>query len=117
MSISKGTIVVTGANGALGSAIAEQIASKPELSACHGVYTVRDAAAAPALTSALGDSSHPHDVLSLDLTSLENVRQVAESINVRRTGAVPPVRTYTLTVTQPTARLASPPANYRRSAP
>lgn len=80
----KGTILVTGANGGLGSAIAGQIASKPELSAYHGLYTVRDATSAPALTSALSRSapSHPHDVLSLDLTKLNNVRQVAGDINV-----------------------------------
>ncbi|KAG6357683.1 hypothetical protein INS49_013562 [Diaporthe citri] len=52
MPVAKGTILVTGANGGLGSAIAEQIASKAELSAYHGLYTVRDAEHAPALTSA-----------------------------------------------------------------
>ncbi|ROW15545.1 hypothetical protein VPNG_02333 [Cytospora leucostoma] len=93
MSTLKGTIVVTGANGALGSAIAQRIASKPELSAYHGVYTVRDAAAAPALTSALGASAHPHDVVSLDLTDLENVRQAANDINARvSAGGIPPIR-------------------------
>jgi NAD(P)-dependent dehydrogenase (short-subunit alcohol dehydrogenase family) len=84
MAAVKGTILVTGANGGLGSAIAEQIASKPELSAYHGLYVVRDATSAPALTSALarGALSHPHEVLSLDLTKLTDVRQVAEGINV-----------------------------------
>jgi NAD(P)-dependent dehydrogenase (short-subunit alcohol dehydrogenase family) len=84
MAAAKGTILVTGANGGLGSAIAEQIASKSELSAYHGLYLVRDATSAPALTSALsrGALSHPRDVVSLDLTKLTNVRQVAEGINV-----------------------------------
>ncbi|OTA56033.1 putative short-chain dehydrogenase [Hypoxylon sp. EC38] len=59
----KGTILVTGANGSLGSAIAEQIATKPELSAYHGLYT-------------LGD-----------------IRQVAEGINARvSTSEIPPIR-------------------------
>lgn len=53
MAAPKGTILVTGANGGLGSAIAEQIASKLELSAYHGIYTVRDASAAPCLTAAI----------------------------------------------------------------
>lgn len=81
---SKGTIIITGANGTLGSEIADQIVSKPELSAHYGIYTVRDTTAGPGLASALvrGASSHQHDVVSLDLTNLENVRQVASNINV-----------------------------------
>lgn len=84
MATAKGVVVVTGANGGLGSAIVEEITSKPKLSVFHGIYTVRDTTAAPTLTYALarGTSSHPHDVLSLDLTKLDNVRQVAEGINV-----------------------------------
>lgn len=84
MAAAKGTILVTGANGGLGSAVAEHIASSPELSTNHGVYTVRDATSAPTLTSALarGALMHHHDILSLDLTKLDNVRQVAEDINV-----------------------------------
>lgn len=79
----KGTILVTGANGALGSAIVEQVASKAELSAYHGLYAVRDAGHAPALASALARGTrHPRDVLALDLTKLDNVRSVAEGINV-----------------------------------
>jgi NAD(P)-dependent dehydrogenase (short-subunit alcohol dehydrogenase family) len=83
-----GTVLITGANGGLGSAIAKQIASNTELSSFHGIYTVRDASAAPALKSALarGNSSHPHNILSLDLTNLANVREVAKGINVRLGG-------------------------------
>lgn len=84
MSTAKGTILVTGANGGLGCAIVEQIASKPELAAYHGLYTVRDAKTAPALKEALarGASSHAHDILSLELTKLDSVRQVAAGVNV-----------------------------------
>lgn len=79
----RGTILVTGANGGLGSAIIEQIASKPELSAYHGIYTVRDTTRARALTSVFAHrATHAHDVVALDLTKLDNVRQVAEGINV-----------------------------------
>lgn len=46
-------MIVTGANSGLGSAIADQIASKAELSTYHGIYTVRDTEHAPALASAL----------------------------------------------------------------
>lgn len=86
MTAAKGTVIVTGANGGLGSAISEQIASKPELSGYYGLYLVRDAATAPALTSALAGSSltnkHKHDIVSLDLTNLDNVRLIAQDINV-----------------------------------
>lgn len=87
MAAPKGTILVTGANGSLGSAIVEQIASKPEISVYHGIYTVRDANVAPGLATALSrgtsTTSHPHDKLSLDLTDFENVRRVAQDVNVR----------------------------------
>lgn len=80
----EGTILITGANGGLGSAIAEQIATDTKLSSFHGIYTVRDASAAPALKAALAraSSSYPHNILSLDLTDLVGTRQVAEEINV-----------------------------------
>lgn len=90
----KGTVVITGANGALGSAIVQQIASKPEFSAYHGLYTVRDAAHAPALTAALSDDlPHSSDIIALDLTDLDNVRKVASTINTRISGGeIPPIR-------------------------
>ncbi|KAL2285646.1 hypothetical protein FJTKL_07666 [Diaporthe vaccinii] len=98
MPVAKGTILVTGANGGLGSAIAEQIASKAELSAYHGLYTVRDAGHAPALSSALAHgTAHSYDVLALDLTKLDGVRKVAEEINRRVSeGEIPPIRALVL---------------------
>ncbi|KAL9622292.1 MAG: hypothetical protein Q9160_003303 [Pyrenula sp. 1 TL-2023] len=94
----KGTILVTGANGGLGSTIAEQVASKPEFSAYHGLYTVRDTTHAPALISALAHGpTHSHDVVALDLTKLDNFRRVAEGINARiSAGEIPPIRTLIL---------------------
>ncbi|KUJ19299.1 putative short-chain dehydrogenase [Mollisia scopiformis] len=95
MATAKGTILLTGANGGLGSAIANQIASKPEFAAYYGLYTVRDASSAPDLKSALaaGTSSHPHDILSLDLTNLDSVRQTAEAVNARvSAGEIPPIK-------------------------
>ncbi|GAW13253.1 hypothetical protein ANO14919_026330 [Xylariales sp. No.14919] len=94
----KGTILVTGANGGLGSAIVEQIASKPELSAYYGLYTVRDKAQAPALTAALSHGpKHAHDVLALDLTNLDSVRSVADGIKARiSAGEIPPIRAFIL---------------------
>ncbi|POS75477.1 hypothetical protein DHEL01_v206131 [Diaporthe helianthi] len=95
----KETILVTGANGSLGSAIAAQVASKAELSAYHGLYTVRDAGHAPALNAALaqGSTTHAYGILSLDLTKLDNVRNVAKEINRRvSTGEIPPIRAIVL---------------------
>lgn len=83
MTAAKGTILVTGANGGLGSAIVEQIVSKPEFSTYQGLYTVRDPSKAYSLEAVLkSGASHPHDVVALDLTKLDHVRLVAERINV-----------------------------------
>ncbi|RYP42553.1 hypothetical protein DL768_010325 [Monosporascus sp. mg162] len=94
MAAAKGTIIVTGANGGLGSAIVKQIISSPELSAYHGLYTVRNAVSAPGLRSVLEVSqSHSFDVVSLDLANLDSVRQAASSINDRvAAGEIPPIR-------------------------
>lgn len=91
----KGTVVLTGANGGLGVAMVKKIVSRPELAAFHGLYAVRNAASAPALRSAIQDAARPHshDVLSLDLTRLDDVRKVAASINsLVAAGKIPPIR-------------------------
>lgn len=95
----KGTILVTGANGSLGSTMASQIASTPELAACHGLYAVRDAKAAPVLRTALAQygtkatNPHTHDIISLNLADLSSVRAVAANINFRvAAGEIPPIR-------------------------
>ncbi|KAI1660721.1 putative short-chain dehydrogenase [Daldinia decipiens] len=93
MSAMKGTVLVTGANGGLGSAIAKQASSQPNFNGYHSLFAVRDATKASALRSALSNASHPYDVISLDLTNLDNVRQVAEVINSRvAAGEIPPIQ-------------------------
>lgn len=93
-STAKGTIIVTGANCGLGSAITKEIVSKPEFSAYHGLYPVRDAAHAPALDSVLATSSmHPQEALSIDLADLGSVRKAAEVINMQVSeGKIPNIR-------------------------
>ena len=100
----KGTIIVTGANGGLGSATVSQIISSPQLNASyHGVYTVRNAATAHSLDAALVDrgslrspqrrnsaSSHSYEKISLDLSQLSNVRKVAAEINERVAAGIIP---------------------------
>lgn len=97
----KGTILVTGANGSLGSALVSRIVSKPETAAYHGIYTARNADAAPQLRSALQagslTGSHSHDVVSLELTNLSHVRSTAAAINKRvAAGEIPPIRALVL---------------------
>lgn len=98
----KGTILLTGANGSLGSTMASQIASTPELAAYYGLYAVRDAQAAPVLRTALAQhrtttSPHAHDVISLNLADLDSVRNVAATINARvAAGEIPPIRALVL---------------------
>ncbi|KAI1498630.1 putative short-chain dehydrogenase [Biscogniauxia marginata] len=105
---SYGTVLVTGANGGLGSAIVSKIVSTTELRAYHGIYTVRNAAAAtPALDTALRQAEvlpaistappHSYDKLSLDLSQLSHVREVAKMINSRvAAGELPPIRAVVL---------------------
>ncbi|KAI1765018.1 NAD(P)-binding protein [Hypoxylon sp. FL1150] len=83
-----GVIVVTGAAGGLGSAIAAEIASSPDLApAYHGIYAVRDPSQATALTRALqqGQRAHyrPYEIVRLNLEQLDSVRALAENINER----------------------------------
>ncbi|KAF4456820.1 hypothetical protein F53441_1117 [Fusarium austroafricanum] len=96
MSSYKGTILITGANGGLGSAIVANIVGKPELASNYtGVYTVRKAATATRLQNILRSApqSHKHDVVDLDLDSLANVRTMAAEINRRvAAGDLPPIR-------------------------
>ncbi|KAK8098748.1 uncharacterized protein PG998_011989 [Apiospora kogelbergensis] len=88
LSSAKGTVIVTGANGGLGSAIVKQLASDPNLSSYYNIYTVRDATKVSESTS---DSTY--EFVSLDLTDLENVREVAKVINARvSAGSIPPIR-------------------------
>ncbi|KAI1277869.1 putative short-chain dehydrogenase [Xylaria sp. FL0933] len=91
----KGTILITGANGGLGHELVSKIVSTPEFVGYHGIYTVRNPGAAPALRSALSRSisAHHHTVESLDLSKLSSVRAFAEAVNGRvLTGELLPIR-------------------------
>ncbi|KAK7985764.1 short-chain dehydrogenase, partial [Apiospora saccharicola] len=85
MATSKGSIVLTGANGSLGRAIVSDIVASPEFANYHGVYTVRDASTATGLRDVLQPQKaprlHRHDIMSLDLSSLESVREFAAKVN------------------------------------
>lgn len=95
----KGIILLTGANGSLGSEIVSQVVSSAELASHHGIYAVRGADRAPvlslaaALRSGIYSRVHSHDVVSLDLSDLSSVRTLAAGINARvASGEIPPIR-------------------------
>jgi NAD(P)-dependent dehydrogenase (short-subunit alcohol dehydrogenase family) len=92
-----GSILVTGTNGGLGSAIVKHIVSSPEHCKFHGIYTVRSLEnPALALDSALkqaNSNGHAYDKIDLDLAKLANVREVAATINKRVSeGSLPRIR-------------------------
>nr|BBJ34518.1 putative short-chain dehydrogenase/reductase [Alternaria solani] len=90
------TILVTGAGGGLGSAIAAHVSSR--LPSYHAIYTVRDTsrpheALRAALTSPHDGTEQQHEILSLDLARLSSVRAFAASVNRRvASGEIPPIR-------------------------
>ncbi|RGP64034.1 hypothetical protein FSPOR_8200 [Fusarium sporotrichioides] len=96
MSASKGTVLVTGTNGGLGSAIVTDILHKPELASTYtGVYTVRKAATATRLQKILSGApkSHRHNVIDMDLGSLASVKTTAAEINRRvAAGELPTIK-------------------------
>ncbi|RYP01257.1 hypothetical protein DL764_006260 [Monosporascus ibericus] len=93
----KGSILITGANGGLGSATVEQILSQPQIAKDnYGIYTVRKVETADAVKKVLRKATsvqHDHELLPLDLASLASARQAAETINKRvQSGEIPPIR-------------------------
>ncbi|KAI1374795.1 NAD(P)-binding protein [Hypoxylon crocopeplum] len=101
MAPTKGSILVTGTNGGLGSAIIKQILSRSSLAQdYHGLYTVRKVESADDAKKALrgaDKAKHYYDLISLDLSSLDSVRKVAADINARVTkGEIPPIQALVL---------------------
>ncbi|KAI0830962.1 NAD(P)-binding protein [Hypoxylon sp. FL0890] len=99
--MAKGSILVTGANGGLGSNIVKQIVSRPALARDHyGLYTVRKVDSAQDAKKALQNAQkvqHKYDLLSIDLASRDSVRKLAADINARvASGEVPPIRALVL---------------------
>jgi NAD(P)-dependent dehydrogenase (short-subunit alcohol dehydrogenase family) len=95
MAPAEGTILVTGANGGLGSAIARQIAQTFELSSkYHGVFVVRNVDMPTTLKGIVNraPTSFNHDTVSIDLSHLSSVREGAKAINARvADGSLPPI--------------------------
>jgi NAD(P)-dependent dehydrogenase (short-subunit alcohol dehydrogenase family) len=95
MSSLKGTVILTGVNGGLGSAFVDEFLKTPHAALYKGIYTIRDPLAAHNLQPVLKNSpgNHSYEVSALDLNTLENVRDFAASINNRITGgSLPRIR-------------------------
>lgn len=93
----KGSILITGANGGLGSATVDRILHQSHLAKdYYGIYTVRKVETADAVKKVLNraaSAQHAHELLVLDLASLAGTRRVAEAINRRvASGELPPIR-------------------------
>ncbi|KAH9902104.1 NAD(P)-binding protein [Xylariomycetidae sp. FL2044] len=97
----KGTILMTGANGGLGSAIVAKIASSDIAADYHCIYTVRNSTRTSSLLQALRRAQVPSslqpEIMPLDLEKLDNVRSLAADINERVSRReIPPIRVLVL---------------------
>jgi NAD(P)-dependent dehydrogenase (short-subunit alcohol dehydrogenase family) len=99
MSKLKGTILITGANGGLGTAFVQTLISSPLALEYRGLFTVRNTSGAGNLQQILtkAPKSFESELLDLDLSSLESIRNLAHDINCRvTTGALEPIRALVL---------------------
>jgi NAD(P)-dependent dehydrogenase (short-subunit alcohol dehydrogenase family) len=95
MSTTRGTILLTGANGGIGGGIASEILKSSYRITHETIYVVRDPANAEWLKAILkrAPKDHQHEILPLDLTSLDSVRTFAADINKRvASGFLPPLQ-------------------------
>src|SRR5690242_13945532 len=91
----KGGVLITGANGGLGSAFVSKFIQSSFSSDYHGIYAVRNPKTATELEKVLedGPKEHSYDLLPIDLSSLDSIRQTASSLNQRvASGSLPPIR-------------------------
>ncbi|TID21509.1 dehydrogenase/reductase [Venturia nashicola] len=93
---SKGTLLLTGANGGIATGFISQFLKSPHASQYKGYYTVRDPKSASTLQHALdpaASSSHEYEIEQLDMSTLESTRTGAAAINKRvAEGTLPRIR-------------------------
>jgi NAD(P)-dependent dehydrogenase (short-subunit alcohol dehydrogenase family) len=85
MANDQGTVLITGANGGLGSAFVSQFLKSPEASIYTGLFAVRNPATASTLRSIVSSSPNAssHEIMALDISTLTSVRSAAKIINER----------------------------------
>lgn len=99
MSTSRGSILITGANGGIGVGIVDELLKSSYAVTHEAIYIVRDPAKALALEAAIKNAptDHHHQVVALDLESLDAVRTFAAGINERvANGSLPPIQALVL---------------------
>lgn len=93
----QGSIVITGAGGGLGTAIAAHLSANFPPSHFHIVYAVRDASRPGTALQAASHRQTWHDIVSLDLGRPSSVRQFAAALNKRVASRdIPPIRALVL---------------------
>jgi NAD(P)-dependent dehydrogenase (short-subunit alcohol dehydrogenase family) len=96
---SSGTILITGANGGLGSAFIKALIDSPYSSSYHGVFTVRSASpeSSAGLHKTVDGTSLDFSITPVDLSDLNSVRTFAKSINDKvSAGKLPRIRVLVL---------------------
>lgn len=97
---SKGTLLLTGANGGISTGFVSQFLKSPHASQYKGYYTVRDPTSAFTIRNILESpnaSSHEYEIAPLDMSTLESTRKGAAAINKRvAEGTLPPIRALVL---------------------
>ncbi|TVY25107.1 Short-chain dehydrogenase TIC 32-like protein [Lachnellula hyalina] len=99
MSNPKGSVLITGANGGLGSAFVSNLIASPYASSHRGIYMVRNPSSAAALKTVLqnGPRTHASSIIPLDLSSLAAIRERAAEINAKvADGTWEPIRALVL---------------------
>jgi NAD(P)-dependent dehydrogenase (short-subunit alcohol dehydrogenase family) len=97
--MAKGSVLITGANGGLGSAFVSQFLKSPYAKDYRGIYTVRNPTTATGLQAVVKQApeGHAFETLALDLSSLEKIRATAKDINARvANGTLEPIRALVL---------------------
>ncbi|KAB8067041.1 hypothetical protein BDV29DRAFT_163874 [Aspergillus leporis] len=92
------SVLVTGADSRLGVAIVRRILRQSDLA--KGQYGLYTASMADSVTKMLGNvesTTHSHEIVTLDQSSLPTVRRAAETINKRvAAGFLPPIQAIVL---------------------
>lgn len=97
-----GTIILTGASGGLSIGFIQNLIASPIGAEQYAIYTTRSIKECDSLKRVLEKAprAHQHEILELDLSSLENVRAFAEKIKrLIATGDLPPIRALYLNAT------------------